>query len=286
MKTVKILSISLAALFLSILFYACSKDGMAGSSTVPTDKQNVSLYLTDAPAAFDKVLIDIQSVQALVDTCSKSNNNQGNGWFGNDYLNCSVWDTLNISPGVYNLLNLQNGTDTLLTSSNLPTGNISFIKIQLGPIDSLVKDSVSYPLHLRDSSIILIDVRKCRWDEFKPRSYRLWLDFDVEHSVVMLHDNQFYLDPVIRVFTLSSTGSVSGDVNPGGALPAIISVYNGSDTAYAISGRNGQFEVRGLNPGTYSVFVNPSNGYADTTISGVTVSMGGNMALGNINLHK
>jgi hypothetical protein len=279
-KTVNVLFLSAIALFTSILFYACSKDSSSGSmdSSVPSGKQNVSLYLTDAPGYFDKVLIDIQSVQVLVDTCS-----------GNDRYNrhdtCNVWEPLTVTPGIYDLLTLRNGADTLLAGSTIPAGDISLIKIQLGPEDSLVKDSISYPLTLRDSSIVLINVQGNRWDQYGPGRFRLWLDFDVSRSIVNVSNNQFYLDPFIRVFTLNTTGSVSGVALPYNAYP-VISVYNSSDTSYALPDRFGNFEVRGLAAGNYSVFINTSNGYADTTIANVTVAAGQNDFLGNIRLHK
>src|ERR1700753_3047700 len=96
--TVKILSLSFVVA-LSILFYSCSKDSSANSA-VPSGSQDVSLYLTDAPGTFDKVLIDIRSVQVLVDTCNGS---------GRPHRQpCTVWETLNVAPGIYDLLTLRN----------------------------------------------------------------------------------------------------------------------------------------------------------------------------------
>ena len=276
-STVKIISLAAVALFLSILFYACSKDNSATTS-VPSGSQDLSLYLTDAPARFNEVLVDIQSVQVLVDTCSNNSN-----FFHQD--SCNVWKSLNVTPGIYNLLTLQNGADTMFAGATVPAGNILFIKLTLGPNDSLVKDSVTYPLMLRDSSVVLVDVSRNRWDQFEPRRFRLWLDFDVSRSIINVHDNQFYLDPFIRVFTVSITGSVSGDIWPGSALP-VVTVYNSSDTAYAIPSWGGFFEVRGLTPGTYSAFINASNGYADTTIMGINVTAGNEVNIGNIKLHQ
>src|ERR1700722_8978348 len=115
-KTVNLISLSIAAFLFSILFNACSKDSSL-SSTIPSDQQNVSLYLTDGPGFFDKVLIDIRSVQVLVDTCSNSSR------FRHD--TCNVWEPLNVTPGIYDLLSLRNGSDTLLAGSTIPAGEIS-----------------------------------------------------------------------------------------------------------------------------------------------------------------
>jgi hypothetical protein len=46
------------------------------------------------------------------------------------------------------------------------------------------------------------------------------------------------------------------------------------------------FIIRGLKDGSYSVFVNASNGYADTTITNVVVSKTREAQLGLITLRK
>ena len=68
-----------------------------------------------------------------------------------------IWQDLQIRPGVYDLLTLRNGTDTLLASGTIPEGKIKRIKITLGTNNSLVKDSVSYPLNLwKGDSVITL----------------------------------------------------------------------------------------------------------------------------------
>ncbi|OQP56350.1 carboxypeptidase-like regulatory domain-containing protein [Niastella populi] len=56
--------------------------------------------------------------------------------------------------------------------------------------------------------------------------------------------------------------------------------------AYAFPWRDGRFKVRGLDSGIYSVFVNAGNGYQDTTINNVSVTVGKETDLGTITLHK
>ena len=58
---------------LSIIIYACTKNDSAEPEKVPEGMQKVSLKLTDDPGLFDQVLIDIQRVEVLVDTCSRNN---------------------------------------------------------------------------------------------------------------------------------------------------------------------------------------------------------------------
>ncbi len=287
---------------LSIIIYACTKNDSAEPEKVPEGMQKVSLKLTDDPGLFDQVLIDIQRVEVLVDTCSRNNTGDDDdddrwndrdrcGWW-EDWKDrdrnkdCEVWDTLGINPGVYDLLALRNGVDTSLANGYVPKGRIEKIRITLGPNNSLVKDSVTYPLKSINGQVkILIKVRHEEWDEVTPDNLQLWLDFDVQRSIIQVSRGKFILKPVIHVWTVRQTGSVSGKVLPTDAQ-AVITVYNDLDSLYAIPGRQGEFKVRGLKTGTYSVFVNAGNGYKDTTVTGVTVERNKDTKLPTITLSK
>ncbi|BAV06353.1 lipoprotein [Filimonas lacunae] len=271
----------------TMLFVACNKENSSSDGVVPQGKQSVSLFLTDAPGYFDNVYIDIQSVQVLVDTCDKSDDDRP-GWGNGDKDSCKVWEDLQIRAGVYDLLQLRNGIDTLLASGVISEGKVRQIKIEIGNRNSLVKDSITYPLNLPGDKTSLTIVLKLKGNEcerYAKGKSRLWLDFDVQKSIFQLRNNAFYLNPVIRWFIENTTASLQGSVKPQEAY-AVISVYNGTDTAYALPGRNGEFKVRGLTAGTYSVFVNASNGYQDTTINSVVLGAGDNKKLNAIQLHK
>jgi hypothetical protein len=287
MKTMRKLVVLIVVAFTgAIVFYACSKNDSASSTVVPPGKQQLNLYLTDGPDFFfDQVLVDIQSVKVLVDTCDRSRGFRN--WDNDRNDSCLVWDSLAIRAGVYDLLTLRNGVDTLFATGIIPEGRIKKIQIKLGTNNSLVKDSVSYPLNLApgSSSTITLKVDGHGCEEFKPGRFRLWLDFDAHHSIVKVRNNMFWLRPVIHLFLQNITGSIEGKVGPGEA-EAIVSVFGSSDTAYALPFHDGQFKVRGLEAGTYSVFINGSNGYQDTTITNVTVEEQKETDLGKITLHK
>lgn len=294
MKTTwKFFSIMLLVSVSTIGYYSCKKDVSASSPA----QQKVSLYLTDDPGFFDKVLIDIQSVALLTDTCSKhddwedEDHDRDHDHDGDEHpekkSHCVIWDSLQIRAGVYDLLTLSNGVDTMLATGSIPKGNIKLIRIGLGNGSALVKNGITYPLNLFPGSknYVYIKLHGNEWDEFENGHSRLWLDFDISRSVVQVHDGAFYLRPVFHWFTKKSTGAVKGRALPMDAYP-VISVYSGSDTTYALPNREGQFKVHGLKDGTYGVFINASNGYKDTTISNVTVKAGKEADLGTINLHK
>lgn len=266
----------------AIIFFACSKD-KSDNTTVPAGKQSLNLYLTDGPTDyFDKVLIDIKSVKVLVDTCDKTRSRRD--W--DSTKKCYIWDSLAIAPGVYDLLSLRNGVDTLLGNGLVTDGTIRKIVITLGTNNSIVKDSVNYPLNLfNNQTTITIKLYGHEWDNYSNGHYRLWLDFDCGRSIVRLRNNEFYLSPFIRAFIIKESGAVKGIIKPVDAKP-IISILSGTDTAYAFPWKDGRFKVRGLESGTYSVYVNAGNGYKDTTISNVSVTVGKETDLGTITLHK
>ncbi|MCW3119976.1 MAG: hypothetical protein JWM28_4058 [Chitinophagaceae bacterium] len=284
----KLLRVLIATIsFVAIFMVSCKKEN-SSTSAVPPGQQKISLYLSDDPALFDKVLIDIQSVKVLVDTSAVDSLEHpwrhDHNW--DDEKDTSVvWQDLTIRPGVYDLLTLRNGADTLLAGGTIPQGKIKRIKITLGSDNSLVKDSVSYPLHLYPGdSVITLKLSGNEFDEYLAGQFQLWLDFNVGKSIINVRNNEFYLRPFIRLFITKVTGSIDGEIKPWDAY-AVVSVYN-ADTAYAIPFGDGKFKVRGLTPGTYTVFVNGSNGYQDTTVNNVTVSSRQETELPHIVLHK
>ncbi len=291
MKNKHLFFAAIMAFAVSFFMTACNKSASV-DSTVPAGQQHLSLYLTDGPGLFDKVLIDIRSVKVLVDTCSDTRHHDNDDWDHhgeNDQKkdSCFVWTNLNVKAGVYDILKLRNGADTLLAASGIAKGAIRLIKIEVGTNNSLVKDSISYPVYLPANALnyILIKLKGNECHEYLPGKKQLWLDFDVTRSIFQERDNKFYLRPVFHFFTVNTTGSIAGRVGPNDGA-AVLTVYNAKDTAYALPNKEGYFRLRGLKNGTYSVFVNASNGYADTTISNVVVTAPKETSVGVITLHK
>jgi len=79
----------------------------------------LEVRLTDSPGDYQEVNIDIQDVQVNPETSE------------------SGWQSLNIKKGIYNLLNLANGLDTLLGIALLPVGHLSQIRLVLGTNNTL-----------------------------------------------------------------------------------------------------------------------------------------------------
>lgn len=281
-------------MLLAVIVYSCKKDDSAQTS-LAANQQRLNIYFTDNPGYFDNVFLDIRKVEVLVDTCTATGdtdwgNDYNRCWWGEDRHfgkdTCQVWDSLPIRAGVYDVLSLRNGTDTLLGNGVVPSGKVKKIVITLGDNNYLVKDSVNYPLKSPSGQVkLVIQIRPEEWEEFESGNFRLWLDFDIDRSVIQTGNGKFILRPVIHVFTAKQTGSISGVVKPADAWP-VITVYNDTDTAYALPWKDGQYKLRGLKAGTYSLYVNASNNYKDTTITGVTVVKGKNTSVDQIKLSK
>jgi hypothetical protein len=292
MKQKNLLLAAIIFVAVSLGLVACQKNYSGDVQANSSGKEQLSLYLTDGPGLFDQVLVDIRSVKVLVDTSKDTRRHDNDDWDrrgADDRKKDSsfVWETLNIQAGVYDILKFRNGADTLLAASNITKGSIRLIKIELGTNNSVVKDSVVYPVKLpaNANAYVLIKLRGNECEEFAPGRRRLWLDFDITRSIIQERDNQFYLRPVFHFFVVSNTASISGKVGPRDGYP-VVTVFNASDTAYALPDKEGNFKVRGLASGTYSVYINASNGYADTTINNVVLQAPKLTTLGTIKLHK
>jgi hypothetical protein len=294
MKPKQFLFGALMVVAAAITITACKK---SDSAQAPAgSQQHLTLYLTDGPGFFDSVLVDIKSVKVLVDTSANTRRHDDNDWDdvgdregrnprrGDSSL---VWQNLNIAAGIYDILHLRNGLDTVLAATSIPKGAIRMLKIEIGTRNSLVKNHISYPLFLPRNfpGYVLIKLRGDECEEYMPGKVRLWLDFDVNRSVYQGYNNEFYLRPMFRFYIVRTTASLVGRVTPMEAQP-VMTLFNRKDTAYALPNREGYFKMRGLKDGTYSLFVNASNGYKDTTLTSITIAAPKETSVGTITLHK
>lgn len=290
MKTRNILSFATLAIAVVIFATACNR---STSAVQPTGQQTLALYLTDGPGLFDKVLVDIKSIKVLVDTSTNTRRHDTCDWDRrgiDDRRKDSsfVWHDLNIKAGVYDLLQLRNGADTLLADASITKGSIRLIKIEIGTNNSLVKDSVTYPVSLPAGApnYVLIKTQGHEYDEYLPGRNRLWIDFDVARSIVQERNGAFYLRPVFHFFTKRASASIVGKITPQRDAKSVLTIYNATDTAYALPTPEGYFAVRGLKDGTYSVFINATSPYLDSTINNVVVAAPKETSIGVIALRK
>ena len=286
--------VSFLVLMFIIFYTSCQKEKNI-SGTIPQGQQRVSIRLSDNPVNFDAVNVDIQAVevQVIPDSCQGRHHDDEDNDGEDDHdhnrdASCSVWDTLDIHPGVYNLLDLANGSDTILANGLTITGKISKIRLTLGDQNSVVIDSVSYPLTLwNNNHHMTIKVKGEDVDMINPNDLQFWLDFDAGRSIVRIRDNNFVLKPYLRVWLPAHTASISGHVLPDSASSVVAAIFNG-DTLVAIpKPDDGFFKIRGITSTSADVFINATtNGYMDTTITGVQLSVGKDTDIGTVQLHQ
>ncbi|MBP6732598.1 MAG: DUF4382 domain-containing protein [Chitinophagales bacterium] len=244
MKKIKYLAVA-ATLFFAIS--ACNKDDKktAGMS-------HLNVRMTDAPGQYDAVLIDVQQVEVT-----------GSG--GGAVM-------LNTQAGIYDLLALSNGVDTLLAAGDLAAGEVSQIRLILGPNNSVIVNGVSHPLSTPSAqqSGLKVQVHKT----FEPGvTYAVLLDFDANQSIVEQGNGNYSLKPVIRTIEVALNGAIRGSITPIGALVAVTATSNGVSYSSATNA-NGEFLLSGLPAGTYDVTLTPAFPSLPITVSGVVVTTG------------
>lgn len=239
---------------LTFFFQSCKKDDPAGSG-----KAQLRVYLTDDPADYEEVNIDVQSVEI-------HSNTQG-------------WQTLSTIVGIYNLLDLTNGIDTLIALDSLSSGTISQVRLNLGSNNTIKINGVIHPLDIPSGSTsgLKINVHQ----PINPGgNYVLLLDFDAGHSIVEQGNNQFKLKPVLRGEFINApvlnAGIVKGVIMPPGSS-AFVSAAGSADSASTyINTNSGEYLLQYLDPGTYNIWINVNPPYSDTTFT-FTVTAGLNV---------
>jgi hypothetical protein len=246
-------------LILSFALFACSSD----------DSQNARLEirLTDAPGDYEQVNVDIQGIEIHTE-----NGDVANGW-----------KSLNVENGVYNLLELTNGMDTLIAAIELPAGKISQVRLLLGQNNSVKIDGKVLPMATPSAqqSGLKLNVHA---DLLEGITYKMLLDFDAARSVVNTGAGTFNLKPVIRSITEATSGAIKGEVNPAESLPAVFALAGADTVATTYADSTGKFLLRGVPAGTYTVSIDAKEGYNDYQESDVNVTVGSVTDIGTISL--
>lgn len=229
------------------------------------DEQNarIEVRLTDAPGDYEAVNIDIQGLEVHTESDGSS----------------SGWKSLEVEKGVYNLLELTNGNDTLLAFAELPAGKISQIRLILGENNSMQIDGSEVPLATPSAqqSGLKLNVHA----ELKEGvTYKFLLDFDVARSIVSKGNGDYSLKPLIKTLTEATSGAIRGSVTPIASLPAVFAIVNDDTVATTYTDEFGKFLLRGLSAGTYTVGFSPKEGFESVQQENVVVTIGNVTDLG------
>jgi hypothetical protein len=256
-NVMKNLLLFIVLLTIPFAFLNCNKENDNAGET------RFQVYLTDGPGDYDHVYIDIQSVEVF-------------------YASGGTHMMSAINPGVYDLLLFNNGLHTLLTSAMIPSGDISQVRLILGSNNSVVVNGTQYPLQTPSAQQSGL---KLKFDAtlLPNTTYDLWLDFDADKSIVVQGNGDYLLKPVIRAFTLPTTGGITGMINPAGAVNSVYVITSSSGTISTIPNASGYFLIYGLPAGSYDVHFDAILPFQNNTIQGVNVNVGSNTNIGVIN---
>ena len=237
---------------LPLLFcIACGKDA--------TTNATLELRMTDGPGSFEAVVIDVQGAEVHVNK---------------DTANNAGWQPLTVRNGLYDVLKLNNGIDTLLGSTTLPLGDISEIRLLLGNNNSVKVGGVSFPLTIAsaDKSGLKLKFEK---KLVAGVSYKVTLDFDAAKSVKEVKKGvEYKMKPVLRLFTDAENGSIRGQV-AGATCKTVIYAIQGTDTlTSSFPSSLGNFVLQGLNAGTYRVSAVGESPCATKFVDNVKVETG------------
>ena len=268
-----------------ISFSACDKSEISKT-------ESFQLFLTDGPGDYQKVNIDIQKVEIKV---YKDDDDDDDDRFGSDddddddHLKnkdeFGEWIDLKFTPGIIDVLSLRNGVEAKLGEANINVGNVRKARITLGTNNTVVKDNVSYPLGLINPTNNYLYVRLFK--EHKQRdsddNTKTWIDFDIAKSIVEVN-GAYFLKPVLRPFCDINFAAAQGKVLPGG-IKATVSFSDGNGfNAVALPAPSGEFKIRGLKAGNYTINY-AANGYITQTKT-ATVKKGALTKLADVTLVK
>ena len=159
------------------LFFAAalinSRCNKSGSELVP-----LNVKLTDGPGDYQEVNVDLQGVEVN---------------FRND---TTSWISLSTKTGIYNLLQLQNGLDTLIAEATLPTGTINEVRLILGDSNSIKVNDTTFPLSIPSGAESGL---KIKVNQPLEPFQTLIVDFDAGLSVNQIDSSTYKLNPVLKL---------------------------------------------------------------------------------------
>ncbi len=260
---------AITILAFTLIFISCDVTDTADERT-----GRFAVQLTDAPADYDAVFIEIVSVKVKAEEpVAEEVDEEG-------------WITISEETDRVNLLELQNGETILLGEEELEAGFYHQIRLILGDDNAVVIDGETFPLKTpsaQQSGLKLNINAEVEAGEV----YVLLLDFNAAKSIVNAgKSGKFLLNPVIRTVELGETGSVEGVVQPDTFETTVLAIADG-DTLTTFTEDDGSFRFIGVLPNTYDFVFKPQNeAFADTVLTDIIVEVDEDVDLGTITLSE
>lgn len=241
------LSIIIAGFALFVLMFSCSKSEVEKEVSENESLTELSLFLTDGPGDYQGVSLDIEKMKVRIDRDHSSDEEAGE------------WQELPVSKKRYNLLELNNGKDTLLASGKVFAGILKEIQLSLGENSTLtLENGDTFPLNTPE--IIHSRAKLILAESSTPKGEnQVVLDFDIFKSVLESPHYQdsskmvYQFQPHVRIFSKAAGGAVEGWVLPAEALPIVQAINAQKDTLFTKANESGYFKLWGLSEGDYTL---------------------------------
>ncbi len=249
--------------FVMLFAFGCKDDNPT------TGNARLQVRLTDAPAQYDAVNIDLRAISI------HTSDDENSGWHEIPLL----------VPGIYNLLDFQNGIDTLLVNQDFASGKITQIRLILGSNSTIVDNGVTYPLETPSAEESGLKV-KLNATLVPGVVYRVWIDFDASRSILKTGSGKYKLKPVLRAYSEALGGTIEGTVLPPEAHAAVWAIL-GTDSTLAFPQADGFFRISGLpESSAWKIWIdaNDTTDYLDHEVPGITVTNGSVTTLDPITL--
>lgn len=195
----------------------------------------------------------------------------------------------NAYPGLYNLLDLTYGKDTILADAEIPAGRISQIRLLLGDNNYIITKTgqkINLTTPSAQQSGLKVQIQQTVTGGIL---YRLVLDFDAGKSIVKAgNSGQYLLKPVLRILSfVPSGGSVKGVVAPDSIVTAIYAIY-GPDTVASTFTKvgNGNYMIKDIPAGSYTFSYVPGDTIHKTATKVVPVSLAQITLVDTVKLEK
>ena len=245
--------------------YVLSSCDSSDSMDSPEGKATMQITLVDDPAAYEAVLIDVQGIEyklEIDDDDIEDEDDDDNGDEGSRiYDDEGEWIYVDIEPRVYDILELQNGTEAVLADVDIEAGELKEVRLILGDNNQVVIDGDTLDMKVPSGSSSGLKV-KVDSDIEAGESYELVVDFDAAKSIVHTGSDKYILKPVIRAKLIESDepeyGAIAGVVAPDSVSSVVYIINEDEDSVSTMPEPNGYFLVEMLEAGFYDVVAVPS----------------------------
>lgn len=221
-----------------LLFSACEKEGETNQNPA-SEQGSMEVKMTDAPANFKALMISVATVEVY---------REGEGWVD-----------MNANKQTFNVLELNNGKDILIASSNdVHAGLYTRMRMTFAPTVTLHTLASTGLLGNEAAGVYTLDWKSSNTIEIIINEQVdangkavLLVDFDVAKSVVK-DANQYYMKPAVTYLKDRSTG-VRGQI--AGSTQAMVMLRDDVIASSTSVDAEGDFYIQGVQDGTYELVI-------------------------------